>query len=125
MLRDVLQRANLPATNTGMTDGVLKLYRSPETTARDELEANAAELVDTYMTEGDDNSLHKEPEFRNAFNYDLNAFLKWERLGKSPDATPRLLECLAIQKRFMGQARGQPHSPRQVITNALEVQTAS
>jgi len=60
-----------------------------------------------------------------ADKYDLYlAFSKWERLGKSQEATPRLLEGLAIQKRFMGQVRGQPRSPRQVIADAFKVQTA-
>jgi hypothetical protein len=119
LLRDVLQRANLATTNSGITLAILKLFASNQTEARENLESNAVELVDTYLTQGDDNSIFNEPAYRDGFSFDLNALLKWERLGKSPESTPRLLECLAIQKRFMGQARGQTLSPRQTITNAL------
>ena len=118
-LREVLQRANRPTTNSGTTCAVLKLHSSENSEPRALLEANAVELIDTYLTQGDDNSLFNEPAYRDGFSFDLNAFLKSERLGKSPETTPRLLECLAIQRRFMGQARGQPLSPRQIITNAL------
>jgi hypothetical protein len=58
----------------------------------------------------------EEAAYKNAFNLDLNAFLKWEQLGKSEKGTPRLRGALAIGKQVMGKSiAGQP-SPRQLIT---------
>ena len=120
LLRDVMQRASMPTTNAGVSGAVLKLFADDRTDAREALEANAVEVVDTYLTQGDDNAVFNEPEFKNAFAFDLNAFLKWERLGKNTDSTPRLNDCLAIQRRFMAQARGQAPSIRQTIMEALQ-----
>lgn len=51
-----------------------------------------------------------------AFNLDLNAFLKWEQLGKSEQGTPRLRGAFAVGKQVMGKSIGGQPSPRQVIT---------
>lgn len=123
LLRDVLQRTNMPAGSAALTAAVLNIFRSDDTSARDELESNAGEFVDTYLTPGED-SVFEEPAYKseNGFNFDLNAFLKWERLGKNQEATPRLFECLGQQKRFMGKSQGQRPTPRQIIMEALSPQ---
>ena len=45
----------------------------------------------------------------------MNAFLKWEKLGKAEDSTPRLRDTLAITKQVMGRASGGQPSPRSLI----------
>jgi len=49
----------------------------------------------------------------------LNAFLKWEKLGKSEDNSPRLRTQLAVTKTMMGQKRGTYPSVREEIIAAL------
>ena len=54
------------------------------------------------MTSDTDNSVFDEPTFNNTHNNDLNAFLKWEQLGKTEENTPRLRQLLSISKAVMG-----------------------
>jgi hypothetical protein len=47
-------------------------------------------LINGYFVESDENSVHKEPSYVGRFNADLNAFLKWNQLGRSLEETPKL-----------------------------------
>jgi hypothetical protein len=60
-------------------------------------------------------SVFSEPAYLNSFNTDLNAFLKWEKLGKSDSDTPRLRSVLAINKSVMGRSVADQPSQRQII----------
>ncbi len=77
----------------------------------------ALEVVDEYLTQGTDDSVFSEPALKNTFNSDLNAFLKWEKLGSGEESTPFLTNLLAITRRTMG--RGEP-TPRDLITAAIK-----
>jgi hypothetical protein len=72
-------------------------------------------VVDSYLTSGTDDSVFDEPAFRNTFNNDLNGFLKWEKLGKSEQDSPRLRQLLAVNKLVMGRKVGGQPSPRDMI----------
>jgi len=51
---------------------------------------------------------------------DLNAFMKWEKLGKSEADSPRFRQLLAVTKQAMAQrVSGQP-SVREQITTAIK-----
>jgi hypothetical protein len=50
----------------------------------------------------------------------MNAFLKWEKLGRTEDATPRLRDTLAITKQVMGRASSGQPSPRSLIIDAAK-----
>jgi hypothetical protein len=112
LLRDVLLRANKPSSPSELTQALLKLGQNEESAK--ELFDAAVGVVDEYLTQGEEDSVFAEPAFKNR-NSDLNAFLKWEQLGKG-DATPNLSNLMAINKRTMG--RGNP-SPRDLITAAI------
>lgn len=112
LLRDVLLRANKPSSPRELTQALLKLAQNDE--AAKELFDAAVGVVDEYLTQGEEDSVFAEPGFTNK-NSDLNAFLKWDQLGKG-DATPNLATLMAINKRTMG--RGNP-SPRNLITAAI------
>jgi hypothetical protein len=72
------------------------------------------------MTDGTEDSVFSEPSFRDAFNSDLNAFLKSEQLGKSDVSTPRLRSLLAATKRTLGRpTRSGELSPRDQITQTI------
>ena len=51
--------------------------------------------------------------------HDLNAFLKWDKLGKTEQETPRLRGLLAAYKRMLGRTRGDEPSDRTLITMAI------
>ena len=87
--------------------------------AKSALLDQAVEVIDSYLTQGSDESIFLEPSYLDSFNADMNAFLKSEQLGKSEDATPRLKSALTINKSVMGRSTGGQASPRQIITKAL------
>lgn len=112
LLRDVLLRANKPSSPSDLTQAMLRLHQDKE--AARELFGAALSVVDEYLTQGGEDSVFTEPAFKDR-NSDLNAFLKWEKIGKG-DATPNFVSLMAINKRTMG--RGNP-SPRDLITAAI------
>ncbi len=122
LLRDALSRASCPTDPRSVSVALVGVLDNDA--ARISLLDPAIEAIDSYGTQGGDNSLFDEPAYRDAFNSDLNAFLKWERLGRADEATPRLRDTLAITKQVMGRAStGQP-SPRSLITDAARAALA-
>lgn len=117
LLKDVLSRAQLPSDNRGVSTALAKVLENAS--AKSALLEQAVELIDTYFTQGSEESVFEEPALRNAYNGDLNAFLKAEKLGRSMDFTPKLFEGLALTKRSMGRAMGGTPSAREVITSAV------
>lgn len=100
ILKDVMLTAfNDPnkVNKSNITKAILELCKSENSNALSELLETAIQVVDEYLTNGAEDSLFSEPTYKN----DLNAFLKWEQLGKSESSTPRLKSLLAIHKRTM------------------------
>ena len=112
LLRDVLLRSNKPSSPHELTQALIRLAKNED--AWKELFDAAVGTVDEYLTQGGEDSVFSEPVFKER-NSDLNAVLKWEKLGKG-DATPSFTSLMAINKRTMG--RGNP-SPRELITAAI------
>jgi AIPR protein len=117
LFRDVLSRANHMVDHRATSAALVKTLENEA--ARSALLDSAAEVIDGYFTQGSDDSVFTEPAYLNSFNADLNAFLKWEKLGKTDTDTPRLKNALAINKSVMGKAIGGA-SARQVIMAAVE-----
>lgn len=92
--------------------------------ARNALLEAAANAIDDYMSQTADDSVFKEPAYASQ-NYDLNRFLKWEKLGKSDTDTPRLRQALAVVKHVMGRASGGQPSPRQLVQQAVTAARSS
>lgn len=116
LVRDVLIRANLSTEYKSLTQAMLKLFRPERRDAAEALVDAAVGVIDEYLNNGEEESVFTEPMFQTQFNSDLNAYLKWERLGDS-EASPSLHSLMAINKRTMG--RGNP-SPRDLITTAIQ-----
>jgi hypothetical protein len=121
LLKDVLIRSEAssnPSTNS-YTQALLKLFQHGNEPAIEALLGTAVEVVDAYLTPGDEYSVFLEPAYQNAFNNDLNGYLKWDNLGKSEEASPRLRNFLAITRHAMGRSMGGQQSPRELITAAI------
>ena len=58
----------------------------------------AVQLIDDYLTNGNEDCLFLEPEFQKM--QDLNAFLKSEKLGKGEEFSPRLRTQIAMTKKI-------------------------
>lgn len=116
LLRDILIRANLETSPTGITHALLALATAEDSAPWHDLLESGLAVVDEYLTQGEQDSVFREPQYTEHFNSNLNGFLKWEKLGQD-EATPNFKSLLAIHKRTLG--RGNP-SPREVITNAIK-----
>lgn len=117
LLRDVLSRTGVTPTLRDLSAGMIAVLENGS--ARNALLDAATEVIDSYLNQASDDSVFKEPTYLGAFNADLNRFLKWERLGKSENDTPRLRGQLAIAKQLMGRGAGGQPSPRQLIQDAV------
>lgn len=118
LLKDVMTRSAMATDNRNVSIAIAKCLINEE--VKEALLDQAIELVDTYFTQGSEESVFEEPALKNTFNGDLNSFLKSERLGKSLDFTPKLTEGLALTKRAMGRSRGDTLSPRDIIAAAIK-----
>ena len=114
-LKETLIRANRPYSPGELTKALLVLLKDENQDARQELLNAAIEVIDVYLNPESDDSLYKEPRFRE----NLNDFLKWEQLGNNEDATPFFKSLLADHKRFFGRSRAGQPSPRDLVTQAL------
>ncbi len=118
LFRDVLSRANKPSDHRSVSASLVKVLENGP--AKDALLERAAEVIDGYFTQTSDNSVFAEPAYLNSFNSDLNAFLKWEKLGKSGNDTPRLKNALEINKSVLGMAIRGGVSPRSLMVAAID-----
>ncbi|HET9183653.1 MAG TPA: AIPR family protein [Candidatus Angelobacter sp.] len=84
--------------NYGHSDISAAIIRLAEAGLLTEIGDSAIQLVDDYLTDGNEDSLFNEPEFQKI--RDLNAFLKSERLGKSEEFCPRLRTQIALTKKL-------------------------
>ena len=120
LLREVLSRGNMPTTHHSLSSALIKLFQPEKEPSIEALLNTAIEVIGTYLTQGGENSLFDEPAYKNSFYFDLNAYLKWERLGKTEADSPRFRGLLAITKMFMGQKMGGQPSQREMILSAVK-----
>lgn len=120
LLKDVKTRAGMDTVNKACTRSLLSLFKPEHEAARGALLESALEVIDTYLTQGMDDSVFEEPAYKNVFNFDLNGFLKWEKLGKGEQNCPRLRSLLAVIKSAMGRTAGGQPSARQLINQAIK-----
>jgi hypothetical protein len=102
-----------------ITKAVFELFKPEEKNARDAWLEAAIESVDTYLTAGLDDTVFLEPAYTSKFNSDMNAFLKWDDIGKSEEYTPRLRTLCAIMKSSLDRRSGGQPSQRDLITGVI------
>ena len=61
----------------------------------------AVDAIDEYLAPGTEDFIYAEPAYLNAFNGDLNAYLKWDKLGK--------MRKLRLASAVCSKAIGQEH----------------
>jgi hypothetical protein len=120
LLKDVMSRSSMSTSLRAISDALIAVLGSTE--ASEALLGSAVEVIDTYLTSGSEESVFNEPAYMNAFNSDLNAFLKSEQLGRSNEASPRLRNLFGMTKMVMGPANRIHRSPREVIATTLKSQ---
>ncbi len=116
LLKDVLNRVHRSTEHRDISVAMARVMQ--DGTARSALIDQAVELIDSYFTQGSEDSVWEEPALRNAHFGDINAFLKAEKFGRSRDFTPKLFDGLALTHKAMAKAyNGQP-SARDTIAAA-------
>lgn len=116
ILKDILINSNKPYGLKDITNSVIKVYGS-ESEASAGLTSIALNLIDTYLADGNPDSLFMEPEF--ARTKDLNNFLKWDKLGKGREHTPKFEQLLFANKFLMGQSLAGQVSIRNKVNELL------
>lgn len=120
LMKDLLTRIDIEPTPRNVTNGFLRVLGKAENDDAASVLLDAAmNVIDSYLTQGNENSVFEELALTNTFNGDMNAFLKWEQLGRSADSTPRLRSLLEITKMSLGQSFGRTKSPRATVLEAL------
>lgn len=110
LVRDFLLNNQLEYSHVAICQAVAKLH---EASLLQHVGGAAVELIDEYLTVGNEDSLFQEPEFLKM--QDLNAFLKAEKLGKGEDFSPRLRTQLSLAKRLFRRNVASPEM-KSVIT---------
>lgn len=126
LLKDVMTRANIVPVilPKHLTSAMLSLARPENQGTFETLIDTAVQAVDEYLNPQEDDCIHKEPPMQHEFNSDLNRYLKWDQLGKSDDASPRLRSLLASYRITLGRrGASQQPSPRDKITEAITAGT--
>jgi len=95
LVKDFLINAHADYTHSGITDATISLHKAE---LLRQFGDAAVQLIDDYLTQGNEDCLFNEPEFMKM--RDLNAFLKSEKLGKGEDFSPHLKIQLAMTKKI-------------------------
>lgn len=116
LIKDILINENRSHGLTDLTHAVIKIYgvNHPENSGLTDIAIN---VVDNYLADGNSESLYTEPEYIKS--KDLNGFLKWEKLGKGRDFTPKLEQQLYANKYLMRQSLGGQKSVRDRVLDML------
>lgn len=117
LVRATLIRMESPHHNKAVTRAIAALEKTEDGLAAwKELLDAAIELIDSYLTQGSENSVFDEPVLKNTYNNDLGTFLRWEQLTKAKDQTPMLTQLLELTKMAMRKAprSGQPSTHEQL-----------
>lgn len=95
LVKDFLLNNNLDYSLTSISSAVAKLHEAGHLKHFGDA---AIQLIDDYLTNGNEDCLFMEPEFQKM--QDLNAFLKSEKLGKGDEFSPRLRTQIAMTKKI-------------------------
>ena len=116
LIKDILINNSKPHGLKELTEAVIKIFKV-ETETSNNLINIALNVIDNYLADGTQDSLFTEPEFIRT--KDLNNFLKWEKLGKGREFTPKFEQLLFANKYLMGQSLSGQQSVRQQVSAIL------
>lgn len=102
LLKDAMLYATLPTEPNNLSDAIIKIFENNESEAAKNLSNSALQVIEGYLTSGEENSIYTEPKYTG----DSNAFLKDSKLGKSEDFSPKLINSIALQKQLLRMPLG-------------------
>jgi hypothetical protein len=95
MVKDILVNSGLDFSARSIAKAVVCLDASGDLK---QIGDAAIQMIDDYLTVGNEDSLFTEPEFQKS--QDLNSFLKAEKLGKTEEYSPKLKLQMAMAKKI-------------------------
>ncbi len=95
LVKDFLINSGLDYSHSSISSAIVKLS---DAGLLAEIGDSALQLIDDYLTDGNEDSLFAEPEFQKT--RDLNAFLKADKLGKGEEFSPRLRTQITLTKKM-------------------------
>lgn len=116
LIKDILINNSKPHALKELTDAVVIIFKDDTDTSKNLINI-ALNVIDNYLADGTQDSLFTEPEFIRT--KDLNNFLKWEKLGKGREFTPKFEQLLFANKYLMGQSLSGQQSVRQQVSAIL------
>ena len=117
LIKDILINDSKPYGLKDITNAVIKIFEKESETSKGLIDI-ALNVIDNYLADGNPDSLFTEPEFQRT--KDLNNFLKWDKLGKGRDYTPKFEQLLFANKFLMGQSLAGQQSIRKQILEILK-----
>lgn len=115
LLKECMLHSAIELTPLNISSSVIKVFSDLESDAATQLTDAALNVIDDYLTMGNEDAIFTEPKF----NGDLNNFLKWEKLGKGTDNTPKLSNLIAFTKRDMRRSISGQQAARDIICAAI------
>lgn len=117
LMKECMLHSSIELTPLNISSAVIKVFEDIDSDAATQLTDAALNVIDDYLTNGNEDSIFTEPKF----NGDLNNFLKWEKLGKGTDNTPKLSNLIAFTKRDMRRSVGGQQSARDIVCSAITI----
>jgi len=119
LLKYTMTNAQIERTNSNITQSLLKVFQN-DNQAKKHLLDTAIQVIDEYLTQGSEDSVFEEPTFAE-HGGDLNAYLKWEQIGKSSESSPKFRSMLNVYQRTMKRKIDDQPSPFEIILGAINV----
>lgn len=116
LLKECMLHSGIETSPTNISVSVIKVFSDIESEAAKQLTEAALNVIDDYLTMGNEDAVFTEPKF----NGDLNNFLKWEKLGKGTDNTPKLSNLIAFTKRDMRRSVGGQQAARDIVCATIQ-----
>lgn len=120
LLKAVMIEAQTDRINKNITAALLKLFKPENQLACDALLETAIQLIDEYMTTGNEESVYNEPEYIKRNLRNVNDYLQWDELGKNEASSPKLIGLLAGYKRIMKRGTSGQQSPFDFVLKAIK-----
>ncbi|MGK9476725.1 AIPR family protein [Melioribacter sp. OK-6-Me] len=117
LLKECMLQASIPINNQSITFSIIRVFKDYNSPAAQELSEAALNVIDDYLLREKEDSLFTEPNYTG----DLNAFLKWEKIGKGKDHTPKLENLITMNNLLMRKSlKPELPSPRETVIAAIK-----
>jgi len=117
LLKECMLQASIAINSQSITFAIIRVFNDYNSSAAEELSEAALNVIDDYLLREKEDSLFTEPNYTG----DLNAFLKWEKIGKGKEHTPKLENLITMNNLLMRKSlKPELPSPRETVIAAIK-----